>query len=298
MEDKTNGGFGALSGQGRESIGGVSGQELRWSQWWIDHRERVRTIGLGLFIAFDALLVGFGAWGFIDWLAFGGLREEQAIRQMTSPDYGRFPSLTLEEVQIGAPIALSGGAGKLDLLVPVENRNATFWAELEYRFLIDGTAQPLRKAFVLPGEAKYLAELGAPSASGASVELKIEKRVWRRVDLKGASSAEAFASERLNIRAENPVFIPSEALATSPVSSAKFMLVNDSAYGYYDVDVLALLYRGDSIVGAHAARLETLEAGERKPVELFWFQALPQVTKVEAIPSVNIYDPDSYRSPR
>ena len=292
------GGFKNGSGMSTETIGGVSGKELRWSQWWVDHREQVRKAGLGAFIVLDALLIGIGAWGFIDWLAVGGVREEQGIRQLTSPEYGRFPPLALEEIEVGAPIVLSGGVGKIDILAPVENRNATFWAELEYRFVVGGMELPSRKAFVLPGQAKYLSELGADSGSGASVELKIEKRIWRRADLRGARSAEAFAEERLNIRGENPVFRPSDTQATSPVSSAKFTLANDSAYGYYDIDVLALLYRGETIVGANAIRVDRLEAGERRPVELFWYQTLPQVTKVETRADVNIYDPDAYRSPR
>ncbi len=290
MANQLNGGF--------ESTGAATEKELRWSRWWVDHKEQVKKAGIGLFIAFDTVLLGAGLWGFIDWLAIGGLREEQAIRQMTSPEYGRFNSLTLEEIQIGAPIVLSGGSGKIDILAPVENRNATFWAELEYRFLIGGTAQPVQKTFVLPGQTKYLSELGASSASGASVELKIESRTWRRVDLQGTSSAADFAATRLDIRAENPVYVPSDPLATLPVSNAKFTLVNGTAYGYYEIDLLVLLYRGDAIVGVNKVQVDTLAASAKKPMELFWYQLLPQVTKVQVVPDINIYDPYVYRSPR
>lgn len=290
MVDPLNGGF--------ESAGAATEKELRWSQWWVDHKEQVKKAGLGVFIAVDTLMLGFGLWGFVDWLAFGGLREEQMIRQMTSSDYGRFTSLALEEIQIGAPIVLSGGVGKIDILAPVENRNDAFWAELEYRYLVGGTEQPLRKAFVLPGQTKYLSELGASSSSGASVELRIEKRVWHRVDLQGAASAAAFAETRLNIRAANPSYAPSDPLATVPSSSATFTLVNESAFGYYDVQLLVLLYRGDTVVGVNQAKVETLAAGEKKRMEIFWYQLLPQVTKVEVVPDINIYDPYAYRSPR
>ncbi|WKZ29025.1 MAG: hypothetical protein QY323_05890 [Patescibacteria group bacterium] len=290
MADPLNGGF--------ESVGAATDKELRWSQWWVDHKEQVKKTGLGIFIAFDAILIGAGFWGFIDWLAIGGIKEEQAIRQMTSPEYGRFNSLRLEEIQIGAPIVLSGGSGKIDILAPVENRNATFWADIEYRFLVGGAEQPLRKTFILPGQAKYLSELGASSSSGASVELKIESRTWRRVDLQGASSAADFAAPRLDIRAENPVYLPSDPLATVPSSSATFTLVNGTAYGYYEIDLLVLLYRGDAIVGVNKVQVDTLAAGERKPMQLFWYQLLPQVTKVQVVPEINIFDPYVYRSPR
>lgn len=290
MADPLNGGF--------ESAGAATEKELRWSQWWVDHREQVKKTGIGLFVAADMLLVAFGFWGFTDWLAFGGLREEQMIRQMTSSEYGRFASRALEEIQVGAPIVLSGGVGKIDILAPVENRNERYWAEIEYRYLVGGTELPVRKTFVLPGQTKYLSELGAPSGSGTSVEFRIEKRVWHRVDLQGAANAAAFAEARLNIRAENPSYVPSDPLATAPSSSARFTLVNGSAFGYYDVNLLVLLYRGDTVVGANQAKVETLAAGEKKSMEIFWYQLLPQVTKVEVVPDINIYDPYAYRSPR
>ena len=289
MADPLNGGF--------ESAGAASEKEIRWSQWWVDHREQIRKAGLGLFIAVDVVLIGAGLWGFTDWLAFGGVREEQAIRQMTSPEYGRVPSVTLEELQIGAPIALSGGVGKMDILAPIENRNRMFWAALDYRFIIGGEPQPLQHAFILPNQAKYLSALGAPSSAGGSVELKIERRDWRRAELHGAADPAAFADLRLNIHAMNPVYVPSDPLATAPVSSAKFTLANDSAYGYYDVDLLVLLYRGDAVVGANRVRVDSLAAGAKKPMELFWYQVLPQVTKVEVVPDINIYDPNVYRLP-
>jgi len=289
MDGNTPGGF--------NSIGGVSEKELRWSQWWVDHRDQVRKAGIGVFVAFDAILMCVGLWGFIDWLALGGVKEEQAIRQMTSSSYGRSEGISLEEVQVGAPIVLPAGTGKIDILVPVENHNQRFWAELQYRLVVGGTELPLRTAFVLPGQAKYLAELAASTENGSSVEVKVEKRIWHRATTVGDLDQQAFADTRLNIQGENAVFKPSDPLATSPSSSAAFTLANHTAFSYYDVGILVLLYRGDAIVGVNEVQVDQLTAGERKPMEIFWYQTLPQVTKVEVVPDINIYDPGVYRKP-
>lgn len=278
-----------------EAVGGVSGQELRWSQWWVDHRERVGRIATGLFIVADAVLLGVGIWGFTDWLAFGGLKEEQAIRQMTGAGYGQFPDLGLQEVRLDAPIVLPAGSGKVDVLVPVANPNPRFWAELRYRLVIGGTERPLRTAFILPGQTKYLAELAAPTDTGASAEVKVERRVWHRATPSGGLDQQAFADARLDIRAENAVYRPAVSGATSVSSSAAFTLVNDTVFSYYDVGVLVLLYNGDAIVGVNENRLDTLPARSRRPMEIFWYQPLPSVSKVEVVPDINIYDPDAYR---
>lgn len=279
-------------------VGGVTESELHWSEWWVNHREQIRKIGIGLFVSIDVILLGVGVWGFTDWLALGGIQEERAIRQMTGQNYARFGGVGLQEVQVGAPFVLPGGVGKVDILAPIENRNERFWAEVEYSFSIGGVQQPPLTTFVLPGQVKYLVHLGAPSESGGSVELKIERRLWHRAGTFGADSLQSLYDTRLDIRAENPVFIPSDPLATTPVSSAKFTLANHTAFGYYDVDLLVLLYRGDSIVGANKLRVESLLAGEDKPVELFWYQILPQVSRVEVVPDINIYDEGVYRSVR
>lgn len=280
-----------------ESVGGVSGQQLRWSQWWLDHRDQVRKVAVGIFAGFDAILLIIGIWGITDWLALGGIKEEQAIRQMTSASYGQVQGITLEEVQIGAPIVLPAATGKIDVLIPVENRNMNFWAELEYRLVVGGAEQPLQTAFILPSQAKYLTGLSLSTENGSSVEVKIENRVWHRAVTVGGVDQQAFADTRLNIVGENAVFKPSDPLATSPSSSAAFTLANHTAFSYYDVGLLVLLYRGDAIVGANRIQVDQLAAGAKKPMEIFWYQSLPQVTKVEVVPDMNIYDPGIYRKP-
>jgi hypothetical protein len=280
-----------------ETVAGVSEQELRWSQWWLDHRETVVKAGFGIFILADVILVGIGAWGFADWLAFGGIKEEQAIRQMTAANYAQFPGISLEELSVGAPIALQGSSGKIDILVPVENRNTRFWATVQYRLVVGGKELPIRSAFVLPGQATYLSELGASTENGTGVELKVEKRVWHRALTSGGLDQQDFAATRLNIKATDVVFKPADPAATSPVSSAAFTLENQSAFSYYDVGVRALLYRGDAIVGVNEVQIDGLSAGAKRPMEIFWYQSLPQVTRAEIVPVINIYDPNVYRRP-
>jgi len=287
---------GNMSG-GLNSIGGVTESELRWSDWWVNHRDQVRKVGIGLFVAADVLLLGIGVWGFADWLALGGVKEEAAIRQMTGRNYGNFGGVGLEEIQVGAPFVLSGGSGKADILAPIENRNPRFWAEVEYHFTIGGIEQPSFTTFVLPGQAKYLVLLGAPADGGSGIELNVDRRAWHRAGTFGADSLQSLYDTRLDIRGENAVFVPSDPLATTPVSSAKFTLANHTAFGYYDVDLLVLLYRGDAIVGVNKLRVDRLPAGEKRPMEMFWYQLLPQVSRVEVVPDINIYDESVYRSP-
>jgi len=275
---------------------GMSGRELKWSLWWIDHEDAVKRIGVILFVVVDIVLVSIGAWGMLDWLAFGGVSEERAIRQLTSLEYAQLGiAAPAREIQFGAPIVLSLPDSRYDVVVPVENENANLWAELEYRFIIGGEETPPLHDFVLPGQAKFLVGLGIRrEGSPGTVELRVEKREWHRLDGHEIPNYEAYAAVRLNIEAVNPVFLPATGQEGSKTS---FALRNRSAFSYYDTDLLVMLYRGDTLVGVNKIRLAELNAGAGENMELFWYQTIPQVTRTEVIPYINILDPDAYQPP-
>lgn len=294
MDDKNFGGV--------ELPNALSEKDLRRSYWWVTHRERVTKIAFGLFIALDVLLVGYGAWGFIDWLAVSGAGEDRAIRQMTLPAYGKFGGIgEVRELRFEEPAVFTVPGGRYDIIALVQNENPRHWAELTYRFSVGGEETPERTAFVLPGQAKYLTELGykkeASEAGAGSVELKVLRRAWSRIDAHEIPDYESFAAKRLALEVVNPAFFPAIPGTSVPVSRTTFTLANRSAFSYYDIDVLVLLYRGEAVVAANKIRVNRLRAGESRPTELFWYQPLPQVTRVEVVPDINILDPDVYKAP-
>lgn len=274
---------------------GFSGQELRWSLWWIDNRDKLKKLGIIAFIALDALLISIGAWGFLDWLAIGGISEERAIRQLTSPTYAQLGGkIDLREVTFGTPIVLSLPDSKYDIIIPVENHNPRYWVELSYRVVIGGEESPLRETFVLPGQSKLLAELGLERRAGpGQVELKVEERSWHRVDAHEVPDLETWSESRLAIEMSDAEFVAAPTGEKGGVS--RFTLSNDTAFSYYDGEVLVFLYRGSALVGANKVRLDQLLSNDSRDMEIYWYQPLPQITRTEVQFDVNIFDPDVYR---
>lgn len=278
---------------------GFSGSELRLSTWWIENRGRVRSFAIGAFVVFDIILLLIALWGIFDWLVVGGAREERAIRRMTSPSYLQFAALpTVREVKFGAPLVLSLPDARYDVLIPVENENVGHWLELGYRIVIGGEETPLRKTFVLPGQSKFIAELAIPrKGSPGSVALKVETRKWRRVDPHVVKNYADYAESHQRFSVSDPTFTPAPKGDTTGGVS-RFSLSNDTAFTYLDPDILVLLYRGGALVGVNKITLDRLEAGERRDVELFWFQPLPQITRTDVLVDVNILDADAIEIPR
>lgn len=275
---------------------GFTGSQLKWSLWWIDHKDTVKRVAVTVFIVFDVLLLSIAAWGIFDWLALGGVNEERAVRQLTSAGYAQLGTGgTAREVRFDAPIVLSLPDNRLDVVVPVQNENANFWVELDYHFVIGGVETREYKDFILPGQAKFLTGLGIRHEGNiGAVELRVDRRVWHRIDAHEVPDYESFRDARLSIEAVNPTFTPATGEEGSKTS---FALRNRSAFSYYDADLLILLYRGDAIVGVNKIRLDELVAGAAEDVEVFWFQTIPQVTRTEVIPSINILDPGVYQPP-
>lgn len=276
---------------------GLGEKELRWSYWWINNRDKVKRAALGVLIGVDALLLGFGLWGFTDWLLISGVGEDRAIRVMASNAYGRLGGVAeAAELEIEEPMVFETPSGRVDMLSLVQNPNARYLAEVTYRFTVGGQETPERTTWVMPGQAKYLTELGwePEEGGGGSVELRIVKRVWSRIDAHEVPDPQAYIENRFRFEPSNPVFTPAEPGSTVPVSRTDFTVRNASPYGYYDVDLLVLLYRGDTPVAASTYRVNRFPAGRAEPVQLFWYQPLPQVTRTEILADVNVFDPDAY----
>src|SRR3989338_10807384 len=54
----------------------------RRSRWWISHRERLKRIGLGVWIALDLFLVAFALWVFVDTFLIRYESERGLLRSM------------------------------------------------------------------------------------------------------------------------------------------------------------------------------------------------------------------------
>jgi len=241
----------------------LSEKELRWSYWWVEHREGLRRLGLGVFVVLDILFFGLAAWGFADWLLLSGLNEELAIRQFTASAYAQASQASdVQEIQVGSPLVFSVPGGRYDFAVDVTNPNPNHWVALEYDFTTGGSDTTVRQGFILPGETKTLVEVGSTVSGGvADARLKVLSRSFHRIDRHAIPDYDAWAKTRLSIVALDPVFTPPDPSATVPSSVTSFTMVNQTAYSYYDVDLTVSAYRGESLQGVNTIRLDSLKAG-------------------------------------
>ena len=274
-------------------------QQKSWkiSYWYVTHKILLRRILIGALIAFSAITLGYGIWGFFDYLVLSRASQRQMIQEIlySTP-------LTQEWISSHAPrpiesskVYIFTSADKYDFLTKIENASPYYWAEFDYRFVFSGGQTQTEKSFILPSQEKWLAVLSFPGQSRpTSARLEIESISWHRIDTHNIPDYEAWQAERLKFEIMDIEYISSVSLDKESFSKTKFNAQNLSAYGYWGVGFYIIAYRGATPAGVNFVALDRFASGEKRTVEVSWFDTLSQVSKIEVEPELNILDETNY----
>lgn len=276
-------------------------KQLKFGYWFTTHRELLRRIGYGIFIAVDVALVGFALYGFVDHFLISWNRDV-ALRR----DLGR-AIFSNEVVQATAPDALGvkqvsvfrSGEGRYDFLAVVQNPNQGWYATFTYQFVSGETVTPEQEGFILPQEEKYVTQFAAPFI-GAPREtgFRLIDIDWRRVNRHVIRDYAAWKNERLRPTISNVVHTQNAAGLAVGISRTSFDIKNPTAFGYWQIGLSVALLRGTTPVAVNYIALDRFESGETRHVDVHWFEPLPGASTVDIRPEVNIFDSNVYLPPR
>lgn len=275
--------------------------ELKFASWWVQHGIQVRRAGHFVLIGISVIFWGYALWSLLDAYAISYPRESRINRQiainqqlLTALESDRPRDVSLTDVAVSQTTD-----NRFDMAVEATNPNAQWWAEFNYRFSLSGEQTPMRSGYVLPGSTQVITELGyKPTAKGGrSATLIVENIRWHRVDpsIVGASYKE-FASNHKSFSFEDIGYDTNITLGTRKVGQTSFTLVNNSAYGFWSVDLVVRLYRGGFPIAINVINVTKVLPGERRLIQTVWLDNLPDITKTEVIPQVNLLDQKAYMS--
>lgn len=292
---------------------GFTEGELTVANFWVRNRVLLRKIGRGTLIGVNVLLWGYTAWSILDAYAISYPRESRIVEQIAQNQFlaSKFQSNQPKGVQTGTVSVFAATDDRLDMIVDALNPNAEWWADFTYRFNVSGELTPQQTGFILPGQRLYLGAFGfKPKTHGArSGFLIVDNLHWHRVDpSEVAGDYTSWLARRNQFRAEDVTFISDAGPVPSAVTSGTSRTVtgargfsrtslifeNPSAYGFWKVRLYVVLKRANSPIAATSIDLEPVRAGERRPVDIDWFERLPSVTETEIVPVVNFLDRDAY----
>lgn len=271
----------------------------RFSSWYVNHRERLKKIGYGIFIAFDVVLLLFVAWTFFDTYVLSFAAERRAVAEVVllgQDDLNAYTQANAANDLTNDSVTVIGiGDGKYDLVSTITNPNTQWWVEATYTFTSGSDELATGSLFLLPGDEKPAIAFQVESETvPRNVEMELSEIMWHRVDVHEVGDYDVWFTDHQNFILEDVRWSTDDSLE-DPIGRVQFEVSNDTAFSYYDVVFYVLLKRGGRIVGVNQTSLQSFDSFETQDVSLSWFGTLPAVSSVDVIPEVAIFDVEVYK---
>lgn len=273
----------------------------RLSGWWVDHRGQVKKVAIGVFIFIDALLLLFVLWTFTDTYLISYNQERLAVAELAVRGvddlHGYTESRAADSLRIGSAGVIALGDSRYDIFGTIENPNTHWYAEVTYRFRTNQGETKEAQTVILPNEKKPVAVFGEElDAVPRQPILEIMDFTWIRVDAHLVGNYDEWLARRFNFEVTDVSFgTDIELEGEDPIGRVSFTVKNNAAYSYYDPSFFIRLLRGNTIVGVTKTTLSEIDTGESINVEVNWFGRIPDASKVEVIPDINVFDLTVYK---
>lgn len=273
----------------------INNQPLRGKliEWMILHKIALKKFLIYFLILLSLLFWGYGMYGLVDWLFITGPAERSAIARLhenlVNPEAIPRP----RSLEIKGITLISGT--RYDAFAVIKNPNSKWFATFDYRFLIAGEETTTRQGFILPGEEKFIFDLGLQvKGKPTRATLELKNLHWKRIQSREIPDYDAYRDARLAFGISDVSYTPTLQVAGKAISRATFTVRNNSAFNYFEVPFVVILHRGGVIAGIGLATAQNLNSGEERKMDATWFDTLSGITKVEVRPELNILDSSVY----
>ncbi len=276
----------------------LSEQGLSLGYWFVTHKILLRRILAGIIIAIAGIFWIYSLIGFIDWAFVTGPKERANLKTTLQIKLapGILASIAAQNISFTEAEVASAGIGRYDFLAQATNPNLARWrVEFDYRFVGEGVGGAIKKGFILPGETKYIVDLGVASAfRPRNVRLEISNLKYHRVNNHLIPDYAKWHTDHFNMAVSDKIFNPAAVHNAGNIASLKFTALNNTAYGYKSVGFYGFLYRGEQLVSINYLSAENFTSGETRTLEMQFGEGLPVITKYDVVPEFNVFDDGGY----
>lgn len=277
-------------------------QQYERKVWWTKVAPVLKNVGLFVWSVIDVVLV-FGTLIFFVWYLVQGVFAERALVARLQQNHSVQRSVSTENQAVGLVVSnaqvLPGTDGRYDLYGFVSNPNEQWIGRFDYYFETSAGDTEKHEGYVLPGRDQHLVELSLGGEEGdgrpGRAELIVENIQWERV--KGVPGGDI--ADWLNVREQLLVSNLAHGAVTTigsrDVVQTSFTILNDTAYSYWDIDLIILLRVGRNVVGVNKVRLPYLDAAETLNQTVSWFWSPSAGATPEIIPQIDFFDSEIYK---
>lgn len=268
-------------------------KRMGWGLWLAENRKNITKVIIVLLIIMSSFFFIYSIYNLVIYFKADNPAEQ-----------GFDNNLVLENKPKPSNLRLSGvtkfsSSQSDDLLAIVKNDNNNYYSIFTYCFVQGGNDLNCQESFVFPSEEKNIFSLGLKSVdSGQSPQIELRDVSFKRVDNKQIPNFEIFKTERLNFPILNLEFSPASSKVSNVIdlNNLTFTIVNESAYGYYEMPLNIFIYNGQTLIGVNRYVVEGFKSGQGKDINISWPGDLRNANRVEIIPDINIFLEDVYSS--
>jgi len=274
-----------------------SDPQLQFGYWFTKHRVVMKAVVLSFFYLVFGILIFYNTKQIIDFYAYdeiGRLQREIANIQLLSG--AQLSKYDPQPVQITNAMLVKRGGDAYDLIVEVQNPNQKHKINaLSLKFTVGVWQSELVVDSFLPAEKKTVMLLNISDKklveavnNGAQPRVDLNNVSWQRVkDIQWFNERGQFIG--VGLVADN---IITEQIGSN-MRELRFDLVNNSIFNYRDVEIRAILYNKDQVVGVQKLSVNEIRSNILRSQSLRWFYAIPQVTNWRIELSTNIFNEDN-----
>lgn len=280
---------------------GLSVKKMEFGVWFVSYRILLFLLLL-LFIALLAVFFWSKSFFVFGKYVFHGIKAEYLMQsELLSKnfiDHGYFVSKQPENLQQYPTQLLLTTNNNFDLVSQIRNPNKEYWAEFDYYFTNGELIVGKDDGFILPQDTKHLLALGQNMIGQLTgLKLVLENIKWHRVNEHQFGIWEEFEKTHLDMPIRNVSYVPgSRSKLTEKISlnDLGFTITNNTAYNYWNIKLIMLLYSYKDIVGVNTHLINDFKSDEVRKVQITWPGAFPKITDIKIVPDLNITKNDIY----
>jgi hypothetical protein len=253
-------------------------------------------------VVWCVVTIGFSFFMWAKYLVFGYTEDAKWMAQQTFEfqNYERMHgAYGAADLQIDAPQVFTNIGNKADFVSVARNPNKRWLASVTFKFVYDGGETEIKKLIILPGAEMSLAVLGVDlkGVFPASSELVLLNIRWMSIDAHAVPDVEKFTTDRLALPVSNFVFVRANTDNGGSLSRISFDIENKTAYSYWRPELYIRLLGNGTVVGYTYVNFDAWQLGEKKHVEQSLISDRVNVTDIQILPELNIFDPSVYIKP-
>lgn len=198
------------------------------------------------------------------------------------------------EIELGQARALTLGNSVYNLVATIKNPNPDWLASsLEYKFIINGQALPVRTAFLNAADQHLLLQLGYKTdAPVASADIEIDNVRWQR--LTDETPQISWPITELKYQGESSVQVG--GVMVNLPAQVSWQAQNKSLFNFWEVGWQVALFENDNIIGVAELNERDFKSLETRNIEATWAYNLPRATRAEVWPVLNWLDKNNFKS--